>query len=880
MQLGTRTKQINSYGKRNRRVVDVTLDTDRSTANSKLISIFDDLPPAPVWTSVASKMKKRDIITKQKPLSPKVVGLGKRRRLSPVLSPLKRKQTTRVAQIIGAEPCKPDGPADHGLKKKSDPVLISDSPPRAPLSPFRLNMPGSPAVSKKLLAKSRFASKKPTPSKLSKPFSPFVDVDIMVLDDEGRTVRKERRVSRTGGDANSARQPPQFPSKDVQAVGSDGPEADVISQPRRPKRHAARKQAIIVSDDSESEEENSPPKLPNRPHMDGSRITDPSLKTSGTTHSVVEIVVPAAPYRIDRQKLVSSSILPSPPPKVPKQRSPSPSQKFPTTLHSVEIAVPPERPRQRVVTSSMIQPSSPPKASRQHSLSQKNLPHFAPPPAPTRYPLVPSPILKTRQLTPIRGGRNKRLFDPPSPPSPTTPTDFDLSIDFSDLSIESLSQTQGSYRSEFEVPKYLKPLLEECHQDTCGPHNFSAFIESFPFDPIISRGNDNVDVRFRKIGEASYSEVFGIGDVVLKVIPLRDESEAGESLGPEEEDGPAPTDAKDVRKEIIVTRAMGEVYNGFVKLLKTYVVRGRYPEVLLQLWDEYNETKGSESVRPDTFKVSQVYAIIVLPNGGPDLEAYAFYNASRTGWRQASSLFWQVAKALAHAEQLVSFEHRDLHWGQILVKTIPTQANALKSLTINQRAKPRGTRVPMDDITHGLVVTVIDLGLSRMDAGDGGDGEHVHWTPFDEEVFMGEGDYQFDVYRIMRELTRDTWEEFHPITNVLWLHYLLRKLLHAKGLKPPVTPRKTKTETSLPSSNAETPFTEKDCYDCLVDLESWLNTSIAEIVPGAAKSTVKGKGRRKTQAPVKSSANSGPARAAELVAYGVKKGWIKPSLLL
>lgn len=45
----------------------------------------------------------------------------------------------------------------------------------------------------------------------------------------------------------------------------------------------------------------------------------------------------------------------------------------------------------------------------------------------------------------------------------------------------------------------------------------------------------------------------------------------------------------------------------------------------------------------------------------------------------------------------------------------------------------------MDDITHGVLATVIDLGLSRMDAGDGGDGERVHWTPFDEEVFMGEG---------------------------------------------------------------------------------------------------------------------------------------------
>lgn len=58
----------------------------------------------------------------------------------------------------------------------------------------------------------------------------------------------------------------------------------------------------------------------------------------------------------------------------------------------------------------------------------------------------------------------------------------------------------------------------------------------------------------------------------------------------------------------------------------------------------------------DTFTASQMYAIIVLPNGGPDLEAYMFANPSKTGWKQACSLFWQVAKTLAHAEQLVSFE--------------------------------------------------------------------------------------------------------------------------------------------------------------------------------------------------------------------------------
>lgn len=45
----------------------------------------------------------------------------------------------------------------------------------------------------------------------------------------------------------------------------------------------------------------------------------------------------------------------------------------------------------------------------------------------------------------------------------------------------------------------------------------------------------------------------------------------------------------------------------------------------------------------------------------------------------------------------------------------------------------------MDDPLHGVEATVIDLGLSRMDAGDGHGGDPVHWTPIDQEVFEGEG---------------------------------------------------------------------------------------------------------------------------------------------
>jgi serine/threonine-protein kinase haspin len=84
-------------------------------------------------------------------------------------------------------------------------------------------------------------------------------------------------------------------------------------------------------------------------------------------------------------------------------------------------------------------------------------------------------------------------------------------------------------------------------------------------------------------------------------------------------------------------------------------------------------------------------------------------------------------------------QHRDLHWGQILVKNLSIPGpSPLKPLNQNQ-LKTLSSRLPMDDFAHGVRGTLIDLGLSRMDAGDGAGGERVHWTPFDDEVFMGEG---------------------------------------------------------------------------------------------------------------------------------------------
>lgn len=75
--------------------------------------------------------------------------------------------------------------------------------------------------------------------------------------------------------------------------------------------------------------------------------------------------------------------------------------------------------------------------------------------------------------------------------------------------------------------------------------------------------------------------------------------------------------------------------------------------------------------------------------------------------------------------------------------------------------------VPSDDALFAVQATVIDLGLARIDDGSGSDSDGVRWTLFDDETFDGEGDYQYDVYRMMREHNGNEWKHYKPLSNVM-----------------------------------------------------------------------------------------------------------------
>ena len=92
---------------------------------------------------------------------------------------------------------------------------------------------------------------------------------------------------------------------------------------------------------------------------------------------------------------------------------------------------------------------------------------------------------------------------------------------------------------------------------------------------------------------------------------------------------------------------------------------------------------------------------------------------------------------LAVAESGLEFEHRDLHWGNILVKECPKDSSHIFKLG------SEGIEKRVD--SFGVLATIIDFSLSRIALPSG----TVVFNNLaeDPDLFTAEGDYQFDIYR-------------------------------------------------------------------------------------------------------------------------------------
>ncbi|KAL3101715.1 hypothetical protein niasHT_020600 [Heterodera trifolii] len=300
-----------------------------------------------------------------------------------------------------------------------------------------------------------------------------------------------------------------------------------------------------------------------------------------------------------------------------------------------------------------------------------------------------------------------------------------------------------------------------------------------------------------KIGEGAFGEVFRIDSIAVKVMPFAIKQEQCSTRV----NGDYLKTAKFIFNELFITKQLTElsedsgsdfVTPSFTQLRMRKIVKGYFPKKLLKAWDAFKKAKPelSENERPDIYADEDRHFVIIgLSYGGKDLEAYTIRNG-----HECYSIFHQLALSLAIAESVLEFEHRDLHAGNILVERC---ADNEKIRYIYQGKK-------INVVSNGVRASIIDFSISRLtkkgvpffvdlsqDAG-----------LFAQNGVSDGGDYQYDVYRMMKTVASENWSSFWPQTNVYWMGYAAKKLFNKNRF---IRAKRKETIENL-FSNFETKF--------------------------------------------------------------------------
>ncbi|GMS96237.1 hypothetical protein PENTCL1PPCAC_18412, partial [Pristionchus entomophagus] len=339
------------------------------------------------------------------------------------------------------------------------------------------------------------------------------------------------------------------------------------------------------------------------------------------------------------------------------------------------------------------------------------------------------------------------------------------------MSRRNVSQITNESAFADELPFYLRDFVGESALEqllyVVGQERVQEWRDQLPKDTLVN---------LRKLGEGTYGEVFATtmngAPVAMKIIPFEDEMQYYDGVV----NGETLKSTAEILPEILITRELSSLNNDsasfststFIPLAQCHVVKGNYPDELLKEWDAYDKRKGSENDRPSEYACPDaLFVAIGLAMGGVDVESYKVKNEG-----EALSALFQLALALVVAENELEFEHRDLHIGNALIAQVPEDEE------IKYRLLGRDVYVK----SHGVKLSIIDFTNSRLRK----EGTTIFLDlEQDEELFQGQGDYQFDIYRLMRQHNKGNWRDFCPKSNIFWLHYMATELIleeRKKGL--------------------------------------------------------------------------------------------------
>lgn len=393
------------------------------------------------------------------------------------------------------------------------------------------------------------------------------------------------------------------------------------------------------------------------------------------------------------------------------------------------------------------------------------------------------------------------------------------------LDLHSEAESLGSPKGTVEFPedseqqeKEIKHVHKTPVADTplqqllrfCG-HNEQS--EKLPtMDELLGR---HVDLnKVKKIGEGTFGEAFKAGSTVLKIVPMECDTLVN---------GEPQKRADEILAEVLVTMTLSDLRNskktkdnsqsskkedetkkwenemtgsknftsGFVETYGVGVCKGKYAPALLKEWHRWDDEYESENDPVDIFKDEQLYVVFVVADGGVDLEHF-----EPESYQEIQSILLQATLTLAVAEEACCFEHRDLHWGNILITRDGTESVTYRLRGVDITVK-----------TAGVKVTLIDFTLSRLI----GPENQVAFCDLsaDPEIFNGpKGDPQAETYRRMMKATRGEWKSYCPFTNVLWIRYLveivlLHKMPNSCGSGEKLALRNFKKESTMAESASD-----------------------------------------------------------------------------